>query len=513
MHISAASLWIGALATMAGLLWFGAPQLRRAAFMRFSRLATVLIVLVLAAGIYLAIVRLPHLHDLWSTSYGQVLLVKIGLVCVALLWGAFHHFVVRPALDRADDGFLSRIGRSLVGESLVGIAVLLVAAVLVDSRPPPRPIGTSPTSAAAGGSAATLRLRRNDRREAHRGRDRRVLAGRPTEARRRRADLRARLERRQRLGRRPRQRRRPAHRPGDREGARPRLDRARVFNLAAAPGAVWAIANLDETAARIDTRTGKVTERFRSATGRTTSSGASAPPGCRTRSTARSRGSRTKVVKTIKVGVEPNGLAAIGGYLWVTDHTAGKLLRHRPADEPGHRQVPLSGADWVTGLGLVLYVSQETNVVTRVDARTLKVPGRGKVHRNPLGSAIVSGDLWVPCIDANDDRRGRPGDDEGGRRAAAGPARSSCCPRPGHVGVAHDGDRNLAFVDLRVVDLTDYRDRFPILESTTYLINHSLGAMPAEAERRLQQFAREWATRGARAWGEGWWNSVFTTAI
>ena len=58
------------------------------------------------------------------------------------------------------------------------------------------------------------------------------------------------------------------------------------------------------------------------------------------------------------------------------------------------------------------------------------------------------------------------------------------------------------------MELTDYRDRFPILESTTYLINHSLGAMPAEAERRLARFAREWATRGARAWGEGWWDSA-----
>ena len=156
VHIAAASLWIGALATMAALLWFGAPQLRRDAFLRFSRLATVLIVLVLAAGIYLSIVRLPHLHDLWTQRYGQVLLVKIGLVCVALLWGAFHHFVVRPALDRADAGFLSRIGRSLVGESLVGIAVLLVAAVLVDSRPPATPIGTSDRSTLSGGSAATL---------------------------------------------------------------------------------------------------------------------------------------------------------------------------------------------------------------------------------------------------------------------------------------------------------------------------------------------------------------------
>jgi kynureninase len=58
------------------------------------------------------------------------------------------------------------------------------------------------------------------------------------------------------------------------------------------------------------------------------------------------------------------------------------------------------------------------------------------------------------------------------------------------------------------MELIEYRDRFPILESTTYLINHSLGAMPAEAERRLATFAREWATRGARAWGEGWWHSA-----
>jgi kynureninase len=57
-------------------------------------------------------------------------------------------------------------------------------------------------------------------------------------------------------------------------------------------------------------------------------------------------------------------------------------------------------------------------------------------------------------------------------------------------------------------DLVSYRERFPILDSTTYLINHSLGAMPAEAERRLEQFAREWRTRGARAWGEGWWESA-----
>jgi kynureninase len=60
------------------------------------------------------------------------------------------------------------------------------------------------------------------------------------------------------------------------------------------------------------------------------------------------------------------------------------------------------------------------------------------------------------------------------------------------------------------MSLTDYRDRFPILEHTTYLINHSLGAMPAAAEERVLEFARSWRERGIRAWAEGWWEMPMT---
>jgi kynureninase len=59
-------------------------------------------------------------------------------------------------------------------------------------------------------------------------------------------------------------------------------------------------------------------------------------------------------------------------------------------------------------------------------------------------------------------------------------------------------------------DLTSYRDRFPILEHTTYLINHSLGAMPAAAEQRVAEYARTWRERGIRAWAEGWWEMPLT---
>ena len=59
-------------------------------------------------------------------------------------------------------------------------------------------------------------------------------------------------------------------------------------------------------------------------------------------------------------------------------------------------------------------------------------------------------------------------------------------------------------------DLIDYRSEFPILEHTTYLINHSLAAMPAKAEERLAEYARMWKERGIRSWGEGWWTMPMT---
>jgi kynureninase len=60
------------------------------------------------------------------------------------------------------------------------------------------------------------------------------------------------------------------------------------------------------------------------------------------------------------------------------------------------------------------------------------------------------------------------------------------------------------------VEASAYRDRFPILAQTTYLINHSLAAMPAAAEDRLAEYARMWGTRGIRSWGEGWWDMPLT---
>ncbi len=171
VHLTAAMLWVGGLVQLVAVVWPAAPELRRATILRFSRMATVLVALLLGAGTYLSVVRLPHLHDLWTSGYGHVLLVKLSLVAAALLWGAVHQFVALPRIDRMDLGdrlptfdgskgrgerlesvpvnkFVGRLSRSLLGEVSVAMAVLLLAAVLTDSKPPPQQAPTPPTAAA-----------------------------------------------------------------------------------------------------------------------------------------------------------------------------------------------------------------------------------------------------------------------------------------------------------------------------------------------------------------------------
>jgi len=143
-HLSAACLWIGGLVQLAFVVWPLMPEARRAAFLAFSRLATVCVGVLLLAGVYLSILRLPHLDDLWTTGYGQVLLVKIALVSLAFAWGGLHKLVVVPAVAQGRVG--GRLRRSLMGESMVGMAVLLVAAILVNTNPPTRPTPSPPAA-------------------------------------------------------------------------------------------------------------------------------------------------------------------------------------------------------------------------------------------------------------------------------------------------------------------------------------------------------------------------------
>jgi kynureninase len=80
------------------------------------------------------------------------------------------------------------------------------------------------------------------------------------------------------------------------------------------------------------------------------------------------------------------------------------------------------------------------------------------------------------------------------------PARGAAPTTPGAAGSSVDWQ-----------ELLRWRAEFPILQRTTYLVNHSLGAMPRKVHERLREYAELWETRGIRAWAEGWWSSPTET--
>jgi len=53
--------------------------------------------------------------------------------------------------------------------------------------------------------------------------------------------------------------------------------------------------------------------------------------------------------------------------------------------------------------------------------------------------------------------------------------------------------------------LLRFRDEFPILARSTYMVSNSLGAMPRTVPAKLAEYADSWAEWGVRAWARGWW--------
>jgi len=61
-------------------------------------------------------------------------------------------------------------------------------------------------------------------------------------------------------------------------------------------------------------------------------------------------------------------------------------------------------------------------------------------------------------------------------------------------------------------ELLAWRNEFPILGRSTYLISNSLGAMPRAVYDELHSYADAWAKRGVRAWEDSWWDLAGTVA-
>ena len=110
---------------------------------RFSNVAFVAVLLLLATGTWATINHMPALDALWLTGYGVAILVKVGLLIAAMVLGAGNLLRSKPRLiaarDRPELGpSAARLLRRMVsGETLLVTGAVFAAAVLSSLAPPP----------------------------------------------------------------------------------------------------------------------------------------------------------------------------------------------------------------------------------------------------------------------------------------------------------------------------------------------------------------------------------------
>jgi copper transport protein len=147
-HVTAAAIWLGGLLGVV-ILGVRTPPAERLELLglvvpRFSNTALVCVLLVIASGVAASIIHLPTLSSLWGTSYGQAILVKVGLLACALVAGGINYARTVPRLAAARerrDRALAESGARLLRRNVVTEAVLvtatLLAAMVLSSLPPP----------------------------------------------------------------------------------------------------------------------------------------------------------------------------------------------------------------------------------------------------------------------------------------------------------------------------------------------------------------------------------------
>ena len=146
LHLVSASVWMGGLIGLL-VLWWGLGKSTRVAGLgiavpRFSNVAFVSVMVLLGTGIGATIIHMPTLASLWQTSYGKAILVKSGLLAVAMLGGAVNLLATKPRLEAAKNDPergvpAARLLRNTVRiETLLVVSALFAAAVLSSLAPP-----------------------------------------------------------------------------------------------------------------------------------------------------------------------------------------------------------------------------------------------------------------------------------------------------------------------------------------------------------------------------------------
>ncbi|MCW2968502.1 MAG: hypothetical protein JWM71_2274 [Solirubrobacteraceae bacterium] len=167
LHLLTGGLWIGGLIGVTAVA-AAAHSSRRVACMvvvvpRFSRVALFSVLGLITSGTIAAIIRLPTLSSLWQTGYGQALLVKIGLLLLALMIAAVNLLRTTPRLEASErrpglgEPTTRTLRRLVGGEIFLVVGAVFAAGIMSSLAPPPKALANVGSASAKVGPGPVVK--------------------------------------------------------------------------------------------------------------------------------------------------------------------------------------------------------------------------------------------------------------------------------------------------------------------------------------------------------------------
>jgi mono/diheme cytochrome c family protein/uncharacterized membrane protein len=137
VHLAASSAWIGGLiAMLVGAIYAsrGAQRDNRRTMLaeiipRFSTLAISAVIILAVTGFYASWLQVGNLIALRETSYGQTLVIKVGLMLGMVMIGAINMLWLAPQMRTAARTSV-QFGRTVAVEVVMGVLILFMVGLL-----------------------------------------------------------------------------------------------------------------------------------------------------------------------------------------------------------------------------------------------------------------------------------------------------------------------------------------------------------------------------------------------
>lgn len=144
LHLLGTAAWIGGLPAM-GLALLALRrddsgtrnQAATLTATRFTAMATAAIVVLATTGTFAALRHMNSFSELWTTTYGLALAIKLALFGVLLLLGGYNRWRLGPLLKRAvhTPATIQSMRRIVTAEAAISLALLLAVGVLTAVAP------------------------------------------------------------------------------------------------------------------------------------------------------------------------------------------------------------------------------------------------------------------------------------------------------------------------------------------------------------------------------------------